>query len=125
MVSPYIKECLKIFFKNFLLGGTFIGILAVISLKYANGEKLSAYIIWGIPFAMYYFMYLFYPDIVKTNNHLLHSNLSMIISFIFAFIVILLLKYNKKYVLAIVISLLYLILATYIYLKFLLKVNIW
>ena len=57
MVSNYTKDFLKIFFKNFFIGGIFIGILAV-SLKYAQGEKLSAYIVWGIPFAMYYFMYL-------------------------------------------------------------------
>jgi hypothetical protein len=123
MVSNYTKDCLKIFLKNFFIGGIFIGILAVISLKYAQGEKLSAYIVWGIPFAMYYFMYLFYPNIEKTNNHLLHSNLSMIISFIFAFIVILLLKYVKKYVWAIIVSLVYLVIASFIYLKYLLKVN--
>ena len=125
MVSLNAKECLKIFLKNFAIGGIFIGILAVFSLKYAQGEKLSAYIIWGIPFAMYYFMYLFYSDIKKTNNHLLHCCLSMIVSFIFAFIVILILRYNGSYGLSIGISLGFIVIATYIYYKYLLKINMW
>ena len=118
-----LNEYITTFSKNFLLGGIFIGLISLVALKFFEGPKLSAYIVWGIPFTVWYFLYLFYPDRKNALNNLFHGILAIGIALLTLIIVFYMLKHGSSWMLTFIVSVAYIILATLLYLKYLLPIN--
>ena len=119
MANKYIST----FIKNFLIGGIFVGVLAVIALHLFNGPKLSAFIIWGIPLTLWYMIYLLYPNRNNVTNHMFHAIISLGFTIVLFFISYMLLANNQSWATVITISVIYVIIITIIYLNYVIPIN--